>query len=207
MRHSQGATVSVQELCSVETDKLLVGSSGKEFIRPPVLTSAADVKKARKEAMGRLGLDFLDDDDLDLDMDLDKELGANDQPDETETNGHDQDNGLHIQTDIPPSDDPFDNNSPLTPIDTKVSSTKEPSPVDRSKSSTPAIPNPPSPSASAPDDLAGLSARERNRLKRKRKAGNSAFVAAPPPQASSSRYAAVPVGNKSVTIIRAVTWF
>ncbi|KZV70640.1 SNF2 superfamily chromatin remodeling protein [Peniophora sp. CONT] len=193
-------TVSVQELCSVQTDKLLVGSSGKEFIKPPVLTSAADVKKARKEAMGRLGLDFLDDDDLDLDMDLDKELGANDQPEET--NGHDHDNGLHIKTDIPPSDDPFENNSPLTPIDTKVPSTKEPSPVDRSKSSTPAIPNPPSPSASVGDDLAGLSARERNRLKRKRKVGNSAFVAAPPPQASSSRYAAVPVGNKARVIAK-----
>ncbi|KAK0502746.1 SNF2 superfamily chromatin remodeling protein [Armillaria luteobubalina] len=41
--------------------KLLLASSGKEFQRPTgILSSAAEVKKARKEAMGRLGLEFLD---------------------------------------------------------------------------------------------------------------------------------------------------
>ncbi|KAJ3522317.1 hypothetical protein NMY22_g11942 [Coprinellus aureogranulatus] len=53
--------------------KLLLASSGKEFLKPAgILSSAAEVKKARKEAMSRLGLEFLD--EVADDMDLDKEL-------------------------------------------------------------------------------------------------------------------------------------
>lgn len=68
---------SVQEL--ILQGKLLLASSGKEFTKPTgILSSAAEVKKARKEAMGRLGLEFLDGDD----MDLDKEFAAEVETDE-----------------------------------------------------------------------------------------------------------------------------
>ena len=68
---------SVQEL--ILQGKLLLASSGKEFVKPTgILSSAAEVKKARKEAMGRLGLEFLDGDD----MDLDKEFAADAETDE-----------------------------------------------------------------------------------------------------------------------------
>ena len=60
---------------------LLLASSGKEFAKPTgILSNSTEVKKARKEAMGRLGLDFLDsvgDDE----MDLEKELAVDVEPD------------------------------------------------------------------------------------------------------------------------------
>ena len=61
---------SVREL--MEKGTLLLASSGKEFTKPTgILANSSEVKKARKEAMGRLGLDFLDSvaDDMDLDKD------------------------------------------------------------------------------------------------------------------------------------------
>ena len=40
---------------------LLLASSGKEFQKPTgILSSSTEVKKAPREAMGRLGLDFLE---------------------------------------------------------------------------------------------------------------------------------------------------
>ena len=63
---------------------------------------------------------------------------------------------------------------------------KKRSPSPRSKSTTPVAPSPSVPCGTQIDeDLTGLSARERNRLKRKRKQGNAAFVQAPPPTSSS----------------------
>ena len=45
----------------MEKGTLLLASSGKEFVKPTgILASSSEVKKARKEAMNRLGLDFLD---------------------------------------------------------------------------------------------------------------------------------------------------
>jgi len=74
-------TFSVQDLIS--QGNLLLASSGKEFIKPiGILATTAEVKKARKEAMGRLGLDFLD--DVADDMELEKELAADMDIDSTE---------------------------------------------------------------------------------------------------------------------------
>ena len=148
----------------------LLASSGKEFTKPAgIFQNSAEVRKARKEAMGRLGLDFLDvaEDD---DMDIDKELAAADEPD--------------IDSEVKP-DTPKDEFSnpfgPETPIDAK----KVGSPMERVRSTTPGL---------SEDKLAGLSARERNRLKRKRKPGNSAFVA-PPPTNPGAKYNTAPSGS------------
>jgi hypothetical protein len=186
--------VPVQELVSVSTDKLLVGSSGKEFIKPHIFSNAAEVKKARKEAMGRLGLDFLDNFGDADDMDLDKELAD----DPNEAADMDVDGAPKSDTDMYE-----DKGSPLTPIDTTVTAmgAKESSPIDTSKSGTPALCSPDDDDAPTPS--AGMSARELNRLKRKRKAGNNAFVSAPPPQATSAKYHVTPAaGNKCVSPIR-----
>lgn len=141
----------------------LLASSGKEFIKPAgIFQNSAEVRKARKEAMGRLGLDFLDvaEDD---DMDIDKELAAADEPD--------VDSEMKPDTPLDESGTPL---RPDTPIDGKAGS-----PTERVRSTTP---------GHSEDDLAGLSARERNRLKRKRKPGNSAFVHAPPPTNTGAKY-------------------
>ncbi|KAI0059098.1 hypothetical protein BV25DRAFT_1901802 [Artomyces pyxidatus] len=173
-------TLSVQEL--VQNGKLLLASSGKEFIKPTgILASASEVKKARKDAMGRLGLEFLDDLGAADDMDLDKELAA-----EAEGEGEAQgENGVKSEDNA--SVEPV----PLT-VDTVMQ--KSTSPPSRSKSMSPTAPSPSTSTGPAPDqDLSALSARERNRLKRKRKVGTSAFVA-PPPQSAGSKYHAAPAG-------------
>lgn len=153
---------------------LLLASSGAEFSKPTgILSSSTEVKKARKEAMGRLGLDFLESVGGADDMDLEKELAADD-----------------VDIDMENSTKSEDELSILSPMDVDPVK-RERSPSLRPMSATPAVTPPPSTSngQSAETDLTGLSARERNRLKRKRKPGNSAFVAAPPPSASSgSKY-------------------
>ncbi|KAF7985005.1 hypothetical protein HWV62_9992 [Athelia sp. TMB] len=176
-------TFSVQDL--VQKGTLLLASSGKEFAKPAgILSSTSEVKRARKEAMGRLGLDFLDgvgDDD----MDLEKELAGD--PPETETDGDiDMENDVKVEEDA----------GPISPMEVDATK-KESSPPERPMSTTPAAPSPTVASGPsvASDDLGALSARERNRLKRKRKPGNSAFVAAPPPSANNTaKYNATPAG-------------
>ncbi|EFI28392.1 Mot1 [Coprinopsis cinerea okayama7 len=161
----------------LDQGKLLLASSGKEFIKPAgILASAAEVKKARKEAMSRLGLEFLDDvaDDMDLDKELTEQMVIEDEappPQSTETRQSSADVEMALETPPLPKEPVKE---PSAPCDTAA-----PSPT---SSATPSIPEP---------DLSTLSARERNRLKRKRKPGNSAFVAAPPPppQSSGSKYA------------------
>lgn len=151
---------SVKDL--MERGTRLLASSGKEFVKPSaIFANSSEVKKARKEAMGRLGLDFLD--GLGDEMDWEKELAPEVEPE------NEAENGVKAEEDA-------------------VLSPPAVSPTDRSNSSTP-IPSLPVPELSE-EDLNGLSARERNRLKRKRKAGNAAFVSAPPPQASGSKYTA-----------------
>lgn len=166
---------SVQEL--ILSGKLLLASSGKEFTKPTgILSSSAEVKKARKEAMGRLGLEFLD--NVADEMDLDKEL-AEDMEVDPEVEVEDtQCRSEVVANSIPQS----------TPLDTKVK-------VERSSSSTPVASSPTTTRPEEGVEMSNLSARERNRLKRKRKPGNSAFVAAPPPQASGAKYNAAPAGQ------------
>ncbi|KAK0183900.1 SNF2 superfamily chromatin remodeling protein [Armillaria mellea] len=138
--------------------KLLLASSGKEFQRPTgILSSAAEVKKARKEAMGRLGLEFLDNvaDEIDLDKELTAEMD------------HDGD----AEMDAPP----MTASDLLSPT---VSSIDVAAPSPNARIHPPRL-------AACPDvKMITLSSRERNRLKRKRKPGNAAFVTAPPPQSA-----------------------
>jgi TATA-binding protein-associated factor len=172
-------TFSVQELMQKGT--LLLASSGKEFAKPTgILSNSTEVKKARKEAMGRLGLDFLDTVGGD-EMDLEKELAVDVEPEAD----------VEMESCTKTDEEIF----PISPMD--VDSVKrDQSPSAHQISATPAAPSP-TISSGPPvgNDLSALSARERNRLKRKRKPGNSAFVAAPPPSAGSgAKYSATPAG-------------
>ncbi|KDR81493.1 hypothetical protein GALMADRAFT_239466 [Galerina marginata CBS 339.88] len=173
---------SVREL--VNQGKLLLASSGTEFAKPAgIMSSTQEVKKARKDAMARLGLAFLD--NVDDDMDLDKEFAA----------GMDVDGESAIcstnqvdATAVSPMD--------ICPTDSNVQ--KEASPSTRSV--TPNLPSPSTPNLLSETDNTVLSARERNRLKRKRKPGNSAFVA-PPPQSASARYVTAASGTAKARLI------
>ena len=161
---------SVQEL--VSQGNLLLASSGKEFVKPAgILSSTQEVKKARKDAMSRLGLGFLD--GVEDDMDLEKEFAAE----------------MDVDGAVLPTNTETAASSPMEVC-------AEPAPKERSPSAgslTPNIPSPSTPNPASETETAALSARERNRLKRKRKPGNSAFVA-PPPQAAGARYAAAASG-------------
>lgn len=169
----------------MEKGTLLLASSGKEFIKPTgILANSNEVKKARREAMGRLGLDFLESVGGADDMDLDKELAA-----------EDADPDVEMAPPTSPAVKSEDESVPISPIeepvDVKVK--KEEAMAGRSKSSTPAAPS--LTTTPAPEDMSALSARERNRLKRKRKPGNAAVVAAPPPsQGANAKFQAASAG-------------
>jgi len=168
---------SIREL--ILQGNLLLASSGKEFTKPNgILSSAAEVKKARKEAMGRLGLEFLE--TVADDMGLDKEFAADMEVD---------------MDDPPPPADSADNIQLLAAMDLSTSENQDPSPQTRSV--TPTVPSPTDSHEHVVQeaDVGALSARERNRLKRKRKPGNSAFVVAPPPQSTGAKYSAAPSGS------------
>ncbi|KIM49246.1 hypothetical protein M413DRAFT_438417 [Hebeloma cylindrosporum] len=168
---------SVQEL--VSRGNLLLASSGKEFAKPAgILSSPQEVKKARKDAMSRLGLGFLD--TVEDDMDLDKEFAADMNVDSAE----------NVTTLVNPPD--IVEPSPMDVCPSENAPTKETPPSTRS--TTPTLPSPPN--LPIESDPAMLSARERNRLKRKRKPGNSAFVV-PPPQTAGARYAAAASGTSN----------
>ena len=157
-----------------------MASSGKEFVKPAgILSSAAEVKKARKEAMGRLGLDFLD--NVGDEMDLEKEFA------EAEADGDIEMEDVSVKREA--SAEPI---SPMQTCPSEDPMKQEDRPPTRS-----ATPAASSPAPSMPEDLGALSARERNRLKRKRKPGNAAFVAAPPPQAAGAKYNAAAAGSSN----------
>jgi len=177
LRAADFPNFSVQEL--VSRGNLLLASSGKEFVKPAgILSSTQEVKKARKDAMSRLGLGFLD--TVEDDMDLDKEFAADMNVDPAE----------NVTTPLNPPD--IVEPSPMDVCPSENFPTKETPPSTRS--TTPTLPSP----LSLPieSDPTMLSARERNRLKRKRKPGNSAFVV-PPPQTAGARYAAAASGTSN----------
>jgi TATA-binding protein-associated factor len=167
----------------MQKGNLLLASSGKEFVKlTGILSSSSEVKKARKEAMGRLGLDFLDTVGGADDMDIEKELA------DTEPDG-DFEMEIVAKTE----------EQPLSPTNTStdIKLKNEPSPPP-SESISPETSSPST--SSGPftnDDSNSMSARERNRLKRKRKPGNSAFVTAPPPQASGAKYSTTSSGSSN----------
>lgn len=191
---------SVEEL--IKKGTLLLSSSGKEFQKPTgILSSSSEVKKARKEAMGRLGLDFLESVGGADDMDLEKELAA----DEDEQEDVDMEPVVKKETTsaikIEPTASFKTEESPVSPTDSLAMSDIQPTNGKVARASPRPNSATPAPVASGSnvtlpsnDDLSGLSARERNRLKRKRKPGNSAFVAAPPPQNTGARYNATSTG-------------
>ncbi|EJD46099.1 SNF2 superfamily chromatin remodeling protein [Auricularia subglabra TFB-10046 SS5] len=175
---------SVAELLA--SNNLLLASSGKEYAKSAVPASAAELQKARKEAMNRLGIDFLavggdDVGEIDWNRELNGESGASssratpsEQKTDTDVKSESEETLVKMEVDTP---------SPSTPVNA-ASSSKTRAP--------PAPPAPPSPKKEKEESPvaqdAGMSARERNRLKRKRKPGNSAFVAAPPPPPQGARY-------------------
>jgi TATA-binding protein-associated factor len=173
---------SVQEL--MQKGKLLLASSGKEFLKPSgILSSSLEVKKARKEAMGRLGLDFLDSVGED-DMDIEKELAGESEPDID----------IEVENTVKIEDPP--GLSPCADVpETEIK--KERSPLHRVQSISPVDPPHPVPGSSNDFEESTLSARERNRLKRKRKQGNSAFVPAPPPQSLGKKFTPVAAGSSN----------
>jgi TATA-binding protein-associated factor len=136
--------------------------------------------------MGRLGLDFLESVGATDEMDLDKELAAEAELDQDV----DMDQVSKTEDSIV---SPTDSMPDVSDMNGTVRTKPEPSPPPKLL-----IPAAPSPSTSSappgPDELGGLSARERNRLKRKRKPGNFAFVAAPPPQNTGAKYNPTPAG-------------
>lgn len=178
LRAAEFPNFSVQEL--VSRGNLLLASSGKEFVKPAgILSSTQEVKKARKDAMSRLGLGFLD--TVEDDMDLDKEFAADMNVDLAE----------NVTNFLSPPDGAVEP-SPMDVCPSENLPTKETPPSTRS--TTPTLPSPPN--LPIESDPAMLSARERNRLKRKRKPGNSAFVV-PPPQTAGARYAAAASGTSN----------
>lgn len=172
---------SIQEL--LERGILLLSSAGHEYTKPVgILRNPAEVKRARKAAMSRLGLDFLDSIDGDS-MDIDKELAPEEDQDDVE---------MKVEsTDIVKPEPTEQRVFPKISVDTNVaSSSSSLTKVESALSPSPVTPTP----ATAVENMAGLSARERNRLKRKRKPGNTAFIAAPPPSAGGSRFQAQSAG-------------
>ncbi|KAF8636633.1 hypothetical protein AX17_003442 [Amanita inopinata Kibby_2008] len=169
---------SVREL--ILSGKLLLASSGKEFVKPSgIFANSAEVKKARREAIGRLGLEFLDSvaDEMDLDKELSADMEIDGDLEATDAGGKSEDN--------------FESTSPLEQV-----SSDNRTKLDQSGSMTPVVSSPQTAASLEQDmDMSNLSARERNRLKRKRKAGSSAFVTAPPPQTSGAKYSVAPVGQ------------
>ncbi|KAJ7739654.1 SNF2 superfamily chromatin remodeling protein [Mycena maculata] len=184
---------SVQELIS--QGKLLLASSGKEFVKPAgILASPAEVKKARAAAMARLGLDFFDLEDGD-ELEIEKNLA-----DDMDVDIEGEQDPAPIPVSVKMEDDADSNGAPsLSPMDVEPKRRRENTSAPTTRSVTPADPSPTTPNTpdTEPPPSAGtLSARELNRLKRKRKPGNSAFVA-PPPQSAGAKFQPAPAAGNS----------
>lgn len=153
----------------MESNNLLLSSSGQEFSRAGMLGTPAELERARKEAKTRLGLDFLGDDDDDPENTWTQEL----MDEVTDIQLVRDDSSTNIKS----PDSKMEASSPVS----KVEDMSSPMSVDM-----PAIPfsRPTAPhhqesrshdtdaqadSPGAMGDLSALSARERNRLKRKRR--------------------------------------
>jgi TATA-binding protein-associated factor len=139
----------------------LVASTGREFSRATTYSNPNDLRKAKKEAMKRLGIDFLEGMDDDA-MDWEAELG----------NG----NG---------------NSTPDSETATKKEEGQNDQDLLKSEALREEVVSPTTPRETEPEtpSTAGLSARELNRLKRKRKGGGAAVIAVAPPKSTpDSKY-------------------
>jgi TATA-binding protein-associated factor len=171
---------SVEQL--IESDNLLLSSSGQEFSKPTTFGTPAELERARKEAKSRLGLDFLDAGDDDDDNGWTQELMEEATDVRMSETNHEQ---------IVSPDSRMDAASPGTdelgsPMSTDAPiHFARPAPPSRFQSQQGTSIDDSSHGAKADDDSA-LSAREKNRLKRKRRhqAGSGAYIspaaAAPP---------------------------
>lgn len=185
----------------LKTGTLLLSSSGSEFSEPVALGTPAEVARARKEAMNRIGLGFMDgvdDDGLELEKELADDPNAMDEykePEDTDMSppGSGSPNDNHASS-VPPPLTKRSSSPPRRPSRLRVE-TSTLKLEDASSSEMTPMEGTPSDSIA---DLSGLSARERNRLKRKRKPGNSAFVGAP--SGSKTPAPQPPPPNKCVAV-------
>ncbi|KZT56424.1 hypothetical protein CALCODRAFT_435762 [Calocera cornea HHB12733] len=160
---------------------LLLASSGEEYGKGLWLGTPADVERARKEALGRLGLGFLEAVDgewteaLVQHEDVKLENGSDDRldvdPDYDVAKSDSPARAMHSDIPIKRSPSTLGSSTKFSPA-TSPGPTSQSLPVDSDIKSSPS----PAPEVGA----AGLSARELNRLKRKRKPGNTGIVATPP---------------------------
>ncbi|EJU05341.1 hypothetical protein DACRYDRAFT_113489 [Dacryopinax primogenitus] len=153
---------------------LLLASSGEEYGKGLWLGTPADVDRARKEALGRLGLGFLETVDGEWTQGLVQQEDVKMEIPEEKI-------ALDTHSTIAESESPVPESTigPVVERRTPQRPTSKPSPPPPSSghglSLEPEIKSSPSP---APDvDRTILSARELNRLKRKRKPGNPGIVA------------------------------
>lgn len=178
---------SVQSL--LESGNLLLSSSGQEFIKSMTLGSPEEIARSRKEAMSRLGLDFLNDSDND---DWGKELVEEavdvSMVDDEQRSAHSNDHEMHSEGAVDSAT--AKSNEELCRMSAEPTSTstavcpsrRAPLATFHEHVSPVPLQGPPESDAVHMDDAGapGLSARERNRLKRKRKGTIGPYMNAPP---------------------------
>ncbi|GAA6059472.1 hypothetical protein JCM10212_005411 [Sporobolomyces blumeae] len=179
---------------------LLLSSSGKEFSAALSSLSAEELAKAQKEALGKLGLGFGGGQD-DIGVDVGAELaaagetaGGPSQPAPSTSEPAAAATLLSTRPSLPPPR--FKAGAPPGP----------PPPAPAPTPAQPAQPvQPPAPAADEADPYAGLSARERNKLKRKRKAEEKAGIspsAAPTPVAKKAKVDSPTPGPASTVAVK-----
>lgn len=106
--------------------------------------------------------------------------------DATHSNGHENGNGAgpKSEPDLDMTSNDARDIKPRLKVNTRVAAVKAEEGVATNSAQSTPMPEDPPPLAV---DTSGMSARELNRLKRKRKPGNTAFIAAPSPIAQSSK--------------------
>jgi TATA-binding protein-associated factor len=178
---------SVQSL--LESGNLLLSSSGQEFTKSMTLGTPEEIARSRKEAMSRLGLDFLNDSD---DDDWGKELVeeavdvamADDEQRPAQSDDHEMETEAPVDPVTARSDGECSRMSAEPTSTPAVASLSCHAPFAAPQHDPPPVPlqGPLEPDAVNTEDAdaPGLSVRERNRLKRKRKGTIGAYMNAPP---------------------------
>jgi TATA-binding protein-associated factor len=173
---------SVQSL--LESGNLLLSSSGQEFTKSMTLGTPEEIARSRKEAMSRLGLDFLNDGDDDDDDDWGKELVeeavdvamVDDEQRPAQSDDHEMQTAAPVDLLTTRSDEESSVMS-AEPVSTPAAACLS----RRAQDHISPVPLQGPPELDTEDaDAPGLSARERNRLKRKRKGTIGAYMNAPP---------------------------
>lgn len=177
---------SVQSL--LESGNLLLSSSGQEFTKSMTLGTPEEIARSRKEAMSRLGLDFINDSD---DDDWGKELVeeavdvamADDEQTVAQLDDHEMQTEAPVDLSTAKSDEGSFRMSADPTYTPTVASLPGCAPFTAHDHVSPVplqVPQEPDAVHMEDADTPGLSARERNRLKRKRKGTIGPFMNAPP---------------------------